>query len=142
MRVYMAARDAGRDRFTSAIWLRLFRRTRWPNLSKSLANPDLEQGVLRSLQAEMIAQCRPLIVGAEQASLLQNRHHEPHEILKTFVEIRRPHVEAVRRVILEPLLQGVGDAFGRAAQHPMAARCRGEAVEIAQRHRLAPRLCT
>src|SRR5258707_2628063 len=70
MRVYMAARDAGRDRFTSAIWLRLFRRTRWPNLSKSLANPDLEQGVLRSLQAEMIAQCRPLIVGAGHAARL------------------------------------------------------------------------
>src|SRR5258708_27261532 len=34
--------------------------------------PDLEQGILRSPQAEMIAQCRPLIVGAEQAALLQN----------------------------------------------------------------------
>src|SRR5258708_4312267 len=92
MRVYMAARDAGRNRFTSATFPRPFLRPYCPNLTKSPPNPDLEQGVLRSLQAEMIAQCRPLIVGAEQASLLQNRHHEPHEILKTFVEIRRPHV--------------------------------------------------
>ena len=29
MRTCMAARNAGRTRFTSAIWLRLFRRTRW-----------------------------------------------------------------------------------------------------------------
>ena len=62
----------------------------------------------------MIAQRRPLIVGAEQAALLQDRHHELHEILKAFVEIRRHHVEAVGCVINEPVLQGVGDAFGRA----------------------------
>jgi hypothetical protein len=61
----------------------------------------------------MIAQCRSVIVGAEQATLLQNRHHELHEVLKTFVKVGRHHVEAVRRVLLEPLLQGVGDADRR-----------------------------
>src|SRR5258708_35907608 len=63
---------------------------------------DLEKTVLRSRQAEMIAQRCPLIVAAEQAALLQNRHHELHESLKTFVEIRRHHVETNGRPIHEP----------------------------------------
>src|SRR6266567_5228126 len=108
--------------------------------SSSKAASDLEKAVLRSPQAEMIAQCCSVIVGAEQAALLQNRYHELDEILEAFVEIRRHHVEAVRGVTLEPLLQGVGDAFGRAAQHPMAACGGGEIVEVAQCHVLSPSL--
>lgn len=88
----------------------------------------------------MIAQRRPLIVGAEQAALLQDRYHELHEILKTFMEIWRHHVEAVGGIFIEPVLQGVGDADRRAAQHPMAARGGGEIIEVAQRHVLAARL--
>ena len=73
----------------------------------------LEQAVPGPLQPEMIAQRGAFVFGAEQTSLLKYRHHELYEILKTFVELGRHHVEAVGCVFVEPLLQGVGDALAR-----------------------------
>lgn len=58
----------------------------------------LERAVLGPPQLEMIAQRGAFVFGAEQTSLLKYRHHELHEILKTFVEIGRHHVEAVSLV--------------------------------------------
>lgn len=75
----------------------------------------LEHAFLGSLQLEMIAQRGALVFGAEQTSLLKYQHHELYEILKTFVELGRHHVEAVGCVFAEPMLQRVGDAFGRTA---------------------------
>jgi hypothetical protein len=46
-------------------------------------------------QAEMVAQRRPRIVGAEQATFLQDRHHQPGEIVELAGEEGRHDVEAV-----------------------------------------------
>ncbi|GLR83661.1 hypothetical protein GCM10007857_03710 [Bradyrhizobium iriomotense] len=43
-------------------------------------------------------------------------------------------------MLFEPELERVGDAFGRAAQHPMAAGGSGEIAEIAQSYVLAASL--
>ena len=51
----------------------------------------------------------------------------------------RQDIEAIRRVAGEPFLQRIRDALRRAAQHPVAARRRGQVVQVPQRHLLAPR---
>ncbi len=69
----------------------------------------------------MIAQCRALVIRTEQPALLQDRHDELDKVFEALVEVRRHHVEAVGGMLLEPELERVGDALGRATQHPMAA---------------------
>ena len=77
----------------------------------------------RPRQAEMVAQRRAVVLAAEQAALLQDRHHEIDEIVEAFGEVGRHDVEAIGGALLEPVLQRVGDRLRRAAQHPVAA-CR------------------
>ena len=90
-------------------------------------------------QAEMVAQGRALVVAPEQAAALQFRHDAIDEIGEAAGEMRRQDVEPIGRPLDEPFLQRVGDPARRAAEHPVAARRRGQIVEIAQRHVLAPR---
>ncbi len=93
-----------------------------------------------TLQAEVVAQRRALVIGPEQAAFLKEGHHKIGEIREPLVEIGRHDVEAVRRSGLEPVLQRVRHALGGTAQHPMPACGGDQIVEVAKRHALAPGL--
>src|SRR5689334_13618482 len=85
----------------------------------------------------MIAQRGAFIVAAEQAATLQFRDYEIDEFVERAREMRRQHVEPVGGAFDKPLLEGVGDGLRSAADHPVAARRRGQIVEVAQGHVLA-----
>lgn len=58
-------------------------------------------------------QCIMLVLCAEQAALLQDRHDELHKVIKTDLHDRAADHEAVRRSCLEPLLNLIGYLLGR-----------------------------
>lgn len=59
----------------------------------------------------MVAQCRPLIVLAEQPASLQFRHHLRREVVEAGRQEREGDIETVRTLLMEPLLHLVGDGL-------------------------------
>src|ERR687897_3025901 len=92
-----------------------------------------------TLQAEVIAQRRAGVVGAEQAALLQAWHDLGDEGVELPGKERRQDVKAVGGARAEPSLQHVGDLSAGADQQQVAARRRHAVVELAQRELVAPR---
>src|SRR5271169_2214585 len=90
-------------------------------------------------QAEMVAQCRALVVAAQEVAALQFRHDQVYKIGECAREIGRQYVVTVGGTLYEPLFKGVGNPSRGAADHPVTARRGGKVVEVAQGHILPPR---
>src|SRR6516225_4088577 len=90
-------------------------------------------------QAEMVAQSLALVVAAQEAAVLEFRHNQVDKISECAREIGRQYVVAIGGTLGEPLFEGVGNPSWGAADDPVAARRRGEVVEVAQGHVLPPR---
>ncbi len=93
--------------------------------------------VLRLRYAEMPAQRRSLIIGAEEAARLQDRDHLVDERFQ-LPRQRLEDNEAIGGAALEPFLQPVGHCLGRADES--SARCRQPLGDLAQRQILGTHL--
>src|ERR1700746_1506222 len=87
----------------------------------------------------MVAQCRALVVAAEEAAALQFRHDQVYKIGECAREIGRQYVVTIGDALDEPLFKGVSNASRGAADDPVATRRGGRVVEVAQGHILPPR---
>jgi len=65
-------------------------------------------------QPKMIAQCLALQARIEVTALLQDRDHQPDEIVETLRDYREPEDETVRRILLHPVDDLVRNGFRRA----------------------------
>src|SRR5690606_31542800 len=60
-------------------------------------------------QAEKISQCRPFVLPAEDAPLLQFRDHHVDEIIEAGREDGGHEIEAIARAVVEPALHFLSD---------------------------------
>src|SRR5215831_15773575 len=90
-------------------------------------------------QAEMVAQRPALVVAAKEAAVLEFRHDEVDKIGECARKIGRQYIVTIGGALDEPLFKDVGNPSRGAADDPVAARCGGKVVEVAQGHVLPPR---
>ena len=101
-------------------------RRRWRDAARGAG-----RHVRRPGQAQVLAQCAAGVLAPEQAAPAQFRQHQFDEIVQATGQPGRHDVEAVRAFFLEPLLQLVGDARGRAHHLLMAARAGDLQIQLA-----------
>ena len=86
----------------------------------------------------MLAQRLAFVTRAEQATPLQQRNYLRGKDVEHRRQQRRHDIEAVGGIVDKPVLDQIGDLFGRAGGGEMAAGA-GEACEqLPQRRPLAP----
>src|SRR5262245_213976 len=95
---------------------------------RALASRDVAVDVVR--QAEIAAQRGALVFAAEAAAPAQLGYDQLDEILRTVRQVRWREVEAVGCLLVDPLLQHVGDILGRALQQQAAAAGRLLLIEL------------
>ena len=80
--------------------------------------------IRRAGEAEIVAQRRPFVFGAEEAAPLQLGNQMVDDVIQPAREDERHDVEPVRRARREPLLEIVGDPLRRAVDDAMGAGAR------------------
>src|SRR6478752_3521352 len=98
-----------------------------------------EVSVFGTGESVVLAQGAAFVVGAEQAALLQDGHDVIHEMLERARQHRRHDVEAVRRAVLPPMLDGVGHLLWRARERAVPAPAAQAPDQLAHGEAIAPR---
>src|ERR1700737_2182083 len=89
-------------------------------------------------QAVMLAQHRSLVFSPEQPPLLEDRDHFGAKHVELRRQQWRHDIEPVGRTVLEPVLDKIGDLFGRAGSDVMSARAGKIPEQLPQCRLVAP----